>query len=217
MIAGFLMEEHMRKIITFAVAALVAAPAAAQDATNFNGFFIGGQTGWEQDKAKIKDENISHSRDGWIYGAQAGYDWRLSDWSVGLEAMISGSSGTNELIDSANNSYKLNAGTTWGFSGRAGYVVSDATLLYGRVGYSWASYNLVFNNSIKDSVHRDGITVGVGAEYQFAQNVSARLEWNYADFGSEEFQRPPAGGSIFLPTKINYERMGVALGLNFRF
>lgn len=208
----------MKKMILIA-AAIAATPAYAQDGTTFNGFFIGAQTGWQQDQAKIASDTIDEdvSTDGWMYGAQAGYDWRLDRFVIGLEAMISGSSGSSEVIDATGDSYKLNAGTTWGFSTRAGYLVSDPMLLYARLGYSWASYNYVFNQSIEESYNQDGITVGVGGEYQLSPSFSVRLEWNYADFGSNTFQRPAAPPVVYLPQELKFERMGVSLGVNYRF
>jgi outer membrane immunogenic protein len=208
----------MFKHLLVAAVALTAVPALAQDDTNFNGFFIGAQTGWQQDKAKVSSNTSQNvTNDGWMYGAQVGYDYRMGTFVLGGEAMISGSSGSNEVIDNLGDSYKLNAGTTWGFSARAGWVVSEPFLLYGRFGYSWASYNYVFNQSIENSYDQDGITVGIGGEYQFNSSVSARLEWNYFDYGQNSFQRPPSPGTVYVPQDLNFERMGVSLGINFRF
>lgn len=213
--------------ILTAVAALIATPAVAQDAQNFSGFFVGGQTGWQQQQINIDQGNTKADAkaDGLMYGAQAGYDYRIGSFVIGAEAMISGSSGSIEanlpttLPAPATpiSSYKINAGTTFGGSVRAGYVVAEPVLLYGRVGYTFASYNLVYNNTIERSYDRDGINVGLGAEYQFSSNISARIEWNYGDYGSDTFQRPAAAPIVFLPTKFNFERQGVAFGLNFRF
>jgi outer membrane immunogenic protein len=215
----FILESHMKKLLFATALSVLAAPAFAQDAQTFSGFFVGAQTGWQGDRVNIPNDTTgqSVSKDGWQYGAQAGYDFRLDRVVLGVEAMISGSSGTGEAIDTAGNSYKLNAGTTFGFSGRAGYLVSDPVLLYGRVGYTWASYNYVFNNSIESSYDQDGIVVGLGAEYQFSENISARLEWNYSDLGDDTFQRPPKPPSVFLPQELNFERSSVLFGINYRF
>jgi outer membrane immunogenic protein len=209
----------MKAIVFCSLLAFVAAPAVAQDAETFSGFFAGGQTGWQGDKASIKNDpaDQSVSRDGWMYGAQLGYDYRMGNFVLGGEGMISGSSGTAEQIDTAGNSYKLNAGTTWGLSARAGYVVAEPVLLYGRLGYTWASYNYVFNNSIENSYSQDGILIGIGAEYQFSSNLSARLEWTYSDLGDDTFQRPANPPVVYLPQELNFDRMGVAVGVNFRF
>lgn len=209
----------MKTILLASAVALISVPAVAQDAPAFSGFYIGGQTGWQGDKASIKNDptDQSVSRDGWMYGAQAGYDFRSGNGVFGVEGMISGSSGTGEQIDNAGNSYKLNAGTTWGLSGRAGYVVAEPLLLYGRIGYTWASYNYVFNNRIENSYNQDGILVGLGAEYLFSSNISARLEWTYSDLGDDTFQRPAQPPTVFLPQELNFDRMGVAVGVNFRF
>jgi outer membrane immunogenic protein len=213
------MEESMKKILLASVFVLAAVPALAQDAQTYNGFYVGAQTGWQGDKAKIPDDttNQSVSNDGWQYGAQAGYDMRLGSVVLGVEGMISGSSGTGGTTDTAGNTYKLNAGTTFGFSARAGFLVSEPVLLYGRLGYTWASYNYVFNDTVESSYDQDGILVGLGAEYQFSPNISARVEWNYSDLGDDTFQRPPKPPSVFLPQTLNFERSSVLFGINYRF
>jgi outer membrane immunogenic protein len=38
--------------------------------------------------------------------------------------------------------------------------------------------------------HRDGYTVGAGAEYMFAPNWSAKAEYQYYNFGSSNFAAP---------------------------
>jgi outer membrane immunogenic protein len=209
----------MKKFLFASALCLAAAPALAQDAETFSGFYVGAQTGWQGDRAKIPDDttNQNVSNDGWQYGAQAGYDMRLGGAVVGIEGMISGSSGTGSTTDTAGNVYKLNAGTTFGFSARAGFLVSDPVLLYGRLGYTWASYNYVFNDTVENSYDQDGLLVGLGVEYQFSDNISARLEWNYSDLGDDVFQRPPVPPSVFLPQELNFDRSSVLLGVNFRF
>lgn len=210
----------MKKFLIVPVLALVASPVLAQEGQTFSGPFIGAQTGWQNDKVSVKSTatDLTAKTDGWMYGAQAGYDWRFGQAVVGLEAMISGSSGTAQYLDpTTTDVYKLNAGTTWGISSRVGYVVAEPLLLYGRFGYTWASYNYVADDRIEESFNQDGILVGLGAEYQFSPNISTRLEWNYGDFGSNVFQRPAEPGTVFAPQDLQFERMGISLGVNFRF
>ena len=50
-----------------------------------------------------------------------------------------------------------------------------------------------------DSSHRDGYTVGAGIEYMFAPNWSAKIEYQYYNFGSGTFLTGPVdlAGSPF--------------------
>jgi len=138
----FCEEEDMKKSLFAVALALVGTPALAQDAKTFNGFFAGVQTGWQQDQAKVASDSIDQdvSTDAFMYGAQVGYDWRFGDGVLGAEAMLAGSTGSSEVVDLDFNSYELKAGTTWGFSARLGYVVTEPVLLYARLGYSWGGY-----------------------------------------------------------------------------
>ena len=65
-----------------------------------------------------------------------------------------------------------------------------------------------------DSSHRDGYTVGAGLEYMFAQNWSAKLEYQFYDFGSSRFIAPAA----LIPLgSFRTEDHTVKAGLNYRF
>ena len=54
-------------------------------------------------------------------------------------------------------------------------------------------------------------TVGAGYEQMLGKNVSARIEYNYSDYGNDTLPGP--GG----PSTINYHRHAVMTGVNFRF
>jgi outer membrane immunogenic protein len=65
-----------------------------------------------------------------------------------------------------------------------------------------------------DSSHHDGFTVGAGLEYMFAQNWSAKVEYQFYDFGKINFIAP-----AFLSTlgDSRQEEHTVKVGLNYRF
>ena len=80
---------------------------------------------------------------------------------------------------------------------RAGYLVNDNTLIYGRGGYT----NARVNTSIEDaaglrsaSENRDGWLVGGGVEHALTDNLSARVEYRYSDLseGDAKFDRHQA-------------------------
>jgi outer membrane immunogenic protein len=64
-----------------------------------------------------------------------------------------------------------------------------------------------------DGGHQDGFTVGAGLEYMFAQNWSAKIEYQYYDFGKTRFNVAPldAFGSV------RDDEHTVKAGLNYRF
>jgi outer membrane immunogenic protein len=63
--------------------------------------------------------------------------------------------------------------------------------------------------------HRDGYTVGAGLEYMFAPSWSAKVEYQYYNFGSTTFLAgsPP----ILVGTSFRDDEHTVKAGINYRF
>jgi outer membrane immunogenic protein len=192
-----------------ALAAAIAGPAAAQDAPNFNGAFVGVQLGWQQDRQSldlgtVPPTTIRARGDGFAYGGQIGYDVNLGSAVLGVEASLTGRTGINRFP-----TFDLEAGRTINLTGRAGYLITPDSLLYARGGYSNARFTIA--NPAGPSENRDGWTVGAGYEHVLGRNVSARVEYNYGDYGDDLL--PGVGGG----SRLNYHRHAVMTGVNFRF
>lgn len=200
----------MSRIAYACLAALIAAPALAQDAgAPFNGPFIGAQLGWQQDRQSLTSGTVPPATDrargnGFAYGGQIGYDANLGSAVIGIEASLTGRTGANRFP-----TFDLEAGRTINVTGRAGFLVTPQSLLYARGGYSNARFSIT--NPAGPAENRDGWTVGGGYEYSLSHNVSARVEYNYADYGTDIL---PGIGS---GSRLNYYRHAVMTGLNFRF
>ena len=61
---------------------------------------------------------------------------------------------------------------------------------------------------------RDGYTVGTGLEYMFAPNWSAKVEYQYYNFGNTSFTTGPAD---IVGTRFRDDEHTVKAGLNYRF
>ena len=78
---------------------------------------------------------------------------------------------------------------------RAGVAINNL-LIYGKGGYAYSDYNQsltlggVPQAFLLNGGHHDGYTVGAGLEYMFAQNWSAKVEYQYYDFGKTSFVTP---------------------------
>jgi outer membrane immunogenic protein len=59
-----------------------------------------------------------------------------------------------------------------------------------------------------------GYTVGAGLEYMFAQNWSAKVEYQYYDFGNTTFRTGPAD---IVGVRFRDDEHTVKAGLNYRF
>lgn len=201
-----------RIVFALLAAAAIAGPAAAQDTRNaaaFNGAFVGGQIGWQQDRQSLDLNTVPPSTtrakgDGLAYGGQLGYDLNLGGGVVGIETSLTGRTGTNRFP-----TFDLEPGRTINVTARAGVLVAPDALLYARGGYSNARFTIT--NPTGASENREGYIVGGGFEKMLSQNVSARVEYNYSDYGNDTLPGP--GG----PSALNYHRHAVMTGINFRF
>ena len=172
------------------------APAYAAPIYNWTGFYIGGhvggafagdnslhrQTAAASSAACRAAPIISSPRAGWSV-SKAQYSWLGSNNSG---VLFPG----GVLVTS--NSNQLGSVT-----GRLGYTWGPA-LLYAKGGYAWTDGNN-FNVTVggvpaaftTDGNHRDGYTVGGGLEYMFAPNWSAKVEYQYYNFGNTTFTSRP--------------------------
>ena len=86
-------------------------------------------------------------------------------------------------------------------TGRLGYSWGPA-LLYAKGGYAYPTITkpCAFAGApvafTLDGNHKNGYTVGAGLEYMFAPNWSAKVEYQYYNFGSSRFPRPGPAGAV---------------------
>ena len=174
---------------------------------NWSGFYAGvmGGYAWGDD---VK---------GGFGGGTVGYNWQApgSMWVWGLEIDAAGASVKDSITDlSVTAEEKIRAFGS--VTGRVG-VTAGAALFYAKGGYAWADNRLsatVLGVTLFDEskVH-SGWTVGAGAEYMFAPNWSAKVEYMYADYGSERYLATllPPGVDLGLTTH------SVKGGINYHF
>ncbi len=199
-----------RFIFAALAAATLAAPALAADGDKpFQGPFIGVQLGWQQDRQSLTTSTVPATTarakgDGFAYGGQIGYDFQIGSAVLGLETAITGRTGRTDFA-----AFDVEQGRTINVTGRAGWLITPEGLLYARGGYSNARFSI--SNPTGPSENRDGYLVGVGYEHRLGRNVSARIEYNYSDYGND--QLVGVGG----PATLNYHRHAVMTGVNFRF
>ena len=102
----------------------------------------------------------------------------------------------------------------------------DRALLYAKGGAAWV------NNDYSLSIASSGLTtytadatrwgwmVGLGIEYALAQNWSAKVEYNYLDFGTERILYTSSGaipGALPFEEDIRQRIQVVKVGLNYKF
>jgi outer membrane immunogenic protein len=200
-----------------------APPAYAQPIYNWTGFYIGGHVGG----AFSGNDNFNgvvtgNNNDGrFLGGLQVGADYQFApSWVLGIEAQYS-------WLGSNNGGAAFPGGYVFSHdqrgigsvTGRLGYTWGPA-LLYVKGGYAYSdnreSLTLggVPTAFALDGNHRDGYTIGAGLEYMFAQNWSAKVEYQYYDFGKSRFVTPVALAPF---GEFRNNEHTVKAGLNYRF
>ncbi len=154
-------------------------------------------------------------------GVQVGADYQFApNWVLGIEGQYSWLANNNGgVIFPGGFVYTNNQRGLGSVTGRVGYTWGPA-LLYVKGGYAFSDNkeNVTFGGApiafAFDSDHKNGYTVGAGVEYMFAQNWSAKVEYQYYNFGSSRFIAPAAlvpFGSFTTDDHV------VKAGLNYRF
>jgi len=217
--------------------------AIAEDKMNWAGPYVGINTGytWVNDKdegyasGKCKGRGdaacpasaINHVNDSLI-GADIGYNFLLqNNLLLGIETEFKSYNANKESnftsSDVLYSSQQINSSfkNKFSFLGKIGYLVNDKTLANVKGGWANAQIKRDYTGSHNDiESHKswqDGWTLGVGSEYNFFQNLSAKLEYRYTDLGSKSIYAsnmagiPPDGNAIQIQnTRQNELNVGVA-------
>jgi outer membrane immunogenic protein len=199
-----------------------AAPAYAAPLYNWTGFYIGAHAGG----AFSSDNNFSGLGTGnngngrYVGGLQAGGDWQFApNWVVGAEAQYSWLSGNVGAVFPGGLAYTNNQRGLGSVTGRVGYTWGPG-LVYVKGGYAYSDNNetvTAFGVPVffaTDTDHKNGYTIGLGVEYMFAANWSAKAEYMYYNFGDARFTAPLA----LVPTgTFTTDDHVIKAGVNYRF
>ena len=178
----------------------------------WTGIYVGGQIGyaWGTSNTNLGDNfgdyvSFSSNNSGVIGGAHVGYNLQLSQFVVGLEGDVDGSSLSKSISNTAlidgvlvPTTISGNINVQGSIRGRVGYAF-DRVLLYATGGVAFAGINGSISTPFgydSASTTRVGWTVGGGLEYAITNNWSVRAEYRYAQFGHSTVY---ANNSFVLP------------------
>jgi outer membrane immunogenic protein len=198
-----------KKILAISVAAVTGAGTAAgadlprgpapyyQPAPpvyNWNGFYAGLNIGYEWGKVTNSGFNPS----GVAGGGQLGYNWQIGQFVLGGETDIQASAADDTFAP-----YKFSNPWFGTLRGRAGFAINNV-LLYATAGLAYGGLKAELG-SLTESKTLVGWTGGVGLEYGFAQNWSAKVEYLYMDLGSRAYTITGVDNGL----QASYLRFGV--------
>ena len=229
----------MGKILlsSMALAALTVGPALAADLPvkapppppppvyTWTGCYIGGNIGWAQVETRVSfdgERDFSRSADGFAGGGQIGCDYQFaSNWVIGIQGLIDGTSidASRESVLFPGNTFHAKVDWFGTITGRLGFTITPAFLLYGKFG--WGSYksSLTLNDTVTGvqlgsaSRTQSGFDLGVGGEWMFAPNWSLWIEWDHIF---------PQDKTVFFPlldatANVRRDFDKVLVGINWRF
>jgi opacity protein-like surface antigen/outer membrane receptor protein involved in Fe transport len=158
---------------------------------------------------------------GALGGLQFGYNFLpMPTWLVGVEAELGWTSaqGKANFVDPAGTaSLSISSDHNWydALTGRFGYVMGPL-MLYGKGGAAWmnAHERMEVNSGL------DGVTLanatstgwiaGAGFEYMLGSRWSAKLEYDYLDFGRKNLAFVnPFGNNVTIDTRVQQVKAGV--------
>lgn len=212
----------MLRIVSLAAAAAVfAAPAFAADlpayepapayaapapASTWTGGYVGAQAGYGWGKAHNKNGFANTKPDGAVVGGYAGYDHQFdgSPVVVGIDTDLNYNT-AKDRKSGVRNDLQWSGATR----GKIGYAM-DRVMVYGAggVAYGGVKARAGGGGSTQTAV---GWTAGGGVEAMVADNVTARAEYRYNDYGSEKIST--GAGS----TKTSLTENRVTAGVAYKF
>jgi outer membrane immunogenic protein len=228
------------------------APARAAPGYNWSGAYVGAQGGygvghkaWPDFFDAANPDTGKFDVKGWLAGGTAGVNAQAGVFVFGVEGewMWTGINGSQVTTQSGMGveTTSLASKVDWLAiaSARAGFVVGDRLLIYGKAGVALANENHAFDrtqtiplgsvvsNASGHALHT-GIVAGAGAEYALGGNWSAKIEYDYirmdpqsfATTGTETLSFAPFNGAtLSFPQRfeIQQDMHIVKFGVNYHF
>ncbi len=184
---------------------------ATQQSIDWTGIYVGGNLGWAFGNFdnRAGGGKLDTNANGIGGGLYTGYNYQVTPNIVlGAEADFS----LTDLEKSkTNNGLTVQSKSDWNSNIRAriGYNF-DRYLVYGAGGLALADLE-VTGNGDTDSKTALGWTLGVGGEAAVTNNVTARLEYVYQDFGDQDFNLNGTGVSS------DFSSSQVRFGVGYKF
>ena len=190
---------------------------------SWSGLYFGGHAGWltgewdgrtqggnaqQPTNGGYSDPHKTLDGDGWLGGAQIGYNWQRGDLVLGVEADISwgdldghwgGFTDDDGSVSAWDKDYNLSLKYFGTARVRLGYA-TGRFMPYITGGFAWARTNGDISSAYyrygtdyegtsyaSTNENHTGWVAGLGAELILFSNWTARAEWLHVDLGKEDY------------------------------
>lgn len=180
------------------------APIYEAPVASWAGGYVGLQGGYSF-SGRVDAPGNTVNTDGFTGGVFGGWQGQTGMLVYGVEADV-GYNGS----DGSNAGLATETGVDGSLRARLGAAVTDNVLVYGTAGGAAARLE-VSDGTVADTNTMLGWTAGVGADIKLSEQVFARGEYRYVDYGSKSFDL--SGG----PQSVDSHENKVLLGLGVKF
>ncbi len=171
---------------------------------------------------------------GFFGGAQAGYNWQIDQFVLGVEGELGYMNLKDSVLDPnslllpvPDTETKFDSDFYGALTGRVGFAV-DQVLLYAKGGVAFLNADattldacnvggcgaLLINATGSDTMV--GWTLGGGLEYAFTPNWSIKAEYMYFDFGDFDISGLASNGLVYTQN-FDVTAHTAKVGINYRF
>jgi outer membrane immunogenic protein len=212
-----------------------APPAYVAPLFTWTGFYLGGNIGGAWAHRDVTDSlfgvNFTNGNNDGVFigGAQLGFNWQVNYFVLGFEWDFDGAANNNNtgtVSSPALGTIQVTSNNRWITTLAARFGVTNGYwLFYGKAGAGWVGSgdftvtNLTTGSSFTASNNNtnSGWLVGVGIEWAFAPNWSAKLEYDFLGLDSRSFTVPAGflAGDTF--TQSNRDVQMLKVGVNYLF
>lgn len=183
-----------------------AAPVYEEAPAGWDGAYVGVTGSYSAGEASHSQPvPNSHVTEGFKGGGFGGFNMQNGQFVYGVEADVSGGE-----VDGNNAGRGFESSVDGSLRARAGLAVGERTLVYGTAGLAAARLKAA-EGGVIDSKTGLGWTAGAGVDVKVTDDVFARGEYRYTDYGSQTFQTGSGANTV----KADENRFTVGLGVKF--